>query len=140
MDVAENILSLIPQRHPFVMVDKLLYSDGQLTRTGFRVKEDNIFVENGKFNEAGLLENMAQTAAAGAGYAAVVENRPVDTGYIGAAKNFEVFELPAVNDELVTEVMIEHQVFNSIMVAGNIRCNDKLIAVCELKIFINKTN
>ncbi len=140
MDVAENILSLIPQRHPFVMVDKLLYSDGQLTRTGFRVKEDNIFVENGKFNEAGLLENMAQTAAAGAGYVAVVENRPVDTGYIGAAKNFEVFGLPAVNDELVTEVMIEHQVFNSIMVAGNIRCNDKLIAVCELKIFINKTN
>ncbi len=140
MDLAENILSLIPQRHPFVMISELLYSDQQLTRTGFRVSEDNIFVEHGKFNEAGLLENMAQTAAAGAGYAAGMENRPVDIGYIGAVKNFEIFELPGVNDELITEITIENRIFDVTVVAGNIWCNKKLIARCELKIFIRKIN
>jgi predicted hotdog family 3-hydroxylacyl-ACP dehydratase len=138
MGIAENILSLIPQSHPFVMIDELLYSDGELTRTGFRVCEDNIFVENGQFNEAGLIENMAQTAAAGAGYTACIEKRLVDIGYIGAVKNLEIFALPAVNDELITEATIQHKIFDSIVVAGNIWCNTKMIALCELKIFINK--
>ena len=138
MDLAENILSLIPQRHPFVMIGELLYSDQQLTRTGFLVSEDNIFVEHGKFNEAGLLENMAQTAAAGAGYAAGMENRPVDIGYIGAVKNFEIFALPVINDKLITEITIEHKIFDATLVAGNIWCNKKLIARSELKIFLSK--
>ena len=39
----EDILSLIPQRAPFVMVDKLLCSDGNSIQTGFRVKEENVW-------------------------------------------------------------------------------------------------
>jgi len=140
MKLAESILSLIPQRHPFVMVDKLLHRDEQLTRTGFLVTEDNIFVEHGRFNEAGLLENMAQTAAAGEGYVAGVEKRSVDKGYIGAVKNFEIFALPAVNEELTTEITIKHKIFDSMIVEGNVWCDGKLIAQCELKIFINKTS
>ena len=47
----ENILTLIPQRPPFVMVDELIYSDETITRSGFMVTEENIFVTNGEFRE-----------------------------------------------------------------------------------------
>ena len=40
----EDILSLIPQKPPFVMVDELLFSDDNITRTSFIVTADNVFV------------------------------------------------------------------------------------------------
>lgn len=133
-----DILSLIPQQPPFVMVDELLFSDDNITRTKFTIPADNVFVVNGEFSEAGLMENMAQTAAAGSGNMARIENRPVATGYIGQVKNFEVFELPKVGDELLTEIKIEVQVFDAGIVSGTVKCGDKLLAQCEMKIFINQ--
>ena len=133
-----DILSLIPQKPPFVMVDELLFSDDNITRTKFVVPADNVFVINGDFSEAGLMENMAQTAAAGSGNMARIENRPVATGYIGQVKNFEVFALPKIGDELLTEIKIEVQVFDAVIVSGKIWCEDKLLAQCEMKIFINQ--
>ncbi|MEP7278548.1 MAG: 3-hydroxyacyl-ACP dehydratase [Bacteroidota bacterium] len=132
----ENITSLIPQGQPFVMIDELSYSDGNLTRTRLQVREDNIFVENGLLTEPALLENIAQTAAARAGYEAKKENEPVRIGYIGAVKNFEVIDLPAVNDIIETEIIIGNQVFDVSVIKGIIRCNNLVIATCEMKIFI----
>jgi len=134
----EDILSLIPQRPPFVMVDKLLSSDENSTQTTFRVNEENVLVVNGEFSEAGLMENIAQTAAARAGYMAIMVNNPVVVGYIGAIKNLEIFDLPEINDELVTEVKVKDQVFDMIVITGTVRCNDKLIAQCEMNIFVSK--
>ena len=122
------------------MVDELLFSDDDHTKTGFTVAADNVFVINGAFSEAGLMENMAQTAAAGAGNMARIEDRPIDIGYIGAVKNLEVFELPVVNDELVTEVKVETRLLNIAVVTGKVWRNDTLLAQCEMKIFINKIN
>src|SRR4051812_28146688 len=102
-----DILLLIPQQPPFVMVDELLFSDDNITRTKFEVKADNVFTINGEFSEAGLMENMAQTAAAGSGNMARIENRPVVSGYIGQVKNLEIFELPKTGDELLTETKTE---------------------------------
>lgn len=138
MNPEENILNLIPQKPPFVMVDKLLYSEEKITRTSFIIAQENIFFENGKFLEAGLIENIAQTAAAGAGYRSRLNNNPVSVGYIGAVKNLEIFALPKMNDELITEVTIEDQVFNVTIISGKVWCKEKLIAQCEMKIFIDK--
>jgi predicted hotdog family 3-hydroxylacyl-ACP dehydratase len=133
-----DILSLIPQKPPFVMVDELLFSDDNITKTCFTVTPDNVLVINGEFSEAGLMENMAQTAAAGSGNMARIENRPVANGYIGQVKNFEIFSLPKVGDVLVTEVKIEVQVFDAGIVSGKIWCNEVEVAQCEMKIFINQ--
>ncbi|MEJ0104073.1 MAG: hypothetical protein WDO19_16580 [Bacteroidota bacterium] len=56
----ENILPLIPQRPPFVMIDKLLFCGDTTSRSGLLIRDDNIFVENGEFREPGLVENIAQ--------------------------------------------------------------------------------
>src|ERR1700761_8620812 len=134
----ESILALIPQKPPFVMVDELLFSDDSITKTGFKITPDNVFVINGEFSEAGLMENMAQTAAAGSGNMARIEERPVATGYIGQVKNLQIFALPKVGDELLTETKMEVQVFDAGIVSGRVWCNDELLAQCEMKIFINQ--
>ncbi len=138
MALENNISSLLPQKPPFVMVDQLLHSDEMVTRSSFRITEDNVFTINGQFTEAGLMENMAQTAAARAGYMAGLENKPVKVGYIGSVKNLEIFGLPQTNDNILTEIRIEDQVFNVSIISGRVWCNDKLIAQCEIKIFMER--
>ena len=137
--IAENITSLIPQKPPFVMVDKLLHVNQTSTRTGFRIQGNNIFVEEGLFNESGILENIAQTAAAGAGYIHKLENKIVPIGFIGSIKNFEIIELPKINDEIITEVKITNQIFNVTIICGELFCNNKLLAKCEMKIVLIKS-
>lgn len=131
----ENIIPLIPQKPPFVMVNKLLHIDETSTRSSFHINGDNVFVKDNLFQEAGLLENIAQTAALRAGYLASEENKPVKTGYIGAVKDFEVFILPKVGDELITEVIIENQIFDVTVFSGKIWHNENLLARCEIKVF-----
>jgi predicted hotdog family 3-hydroxylacyl-ACP dehydratase len=138
IDPAQNILSCIPQRTPFVMVDKLLFSDETITRSAFVVKEHNIFVENGCLKEPGLVENIAQTAAARAGYISYLENKPVALGYIGAIKNLEIYFLPQTGDKLITEITVQNQIFDVTLISGKIKCNEKEVAKCEMKIFINQ--
>jgi predicted hotdog family 3-hydroxylacyl-ACP dehydratase len=132
-----DILSFIPQREPFVMIDTLLLTDDTTTRTNFIISADNIFYANNEFSEAGLMENIAQTAAVGAGKRARNVNKEVFPGYIGAVKNFEVFSLPKINDVLLTEVVITDTFLNMINVKGKISCNELQIAECEMKIFTN---
>ena len=67
----------------------------------------------------------------------MTENKPVEVGYIGAIKDFEVFSLPKVNEELNTEIIIENQVFNVTVLLGKVWHNDKLIAQCEMKVFMD---
>ncbi len=136
METSENILSFIPQRPPFVMVDELLFSDEKITRSKFLIKADNIFVENGCLKEPGLVENIAQTAAARAGYISNLENKPVSVGYIGAIKNLVINGFPKINEEIITEITIENQIFDVTLISGKIIYNDLILAQCEMKIFI----
>jgi predicted hotdog family 3-hydroxylacyl-ACP dehydratase len=131
----ENIIPLIPQQPPFVMVGKLIYMDGNSTRSSFVIHADNVFVKDNLFQEAGLMENIAQTAALRAGYLAQAENKPAVLGYIGAVSGFEVFGLPKVNDEIITEITVENQIFEITVLLGKVWHNNDLIAKCEMKVF-----
>jgi predicted hotdog family 3-hydroxylacyl-ACP dehydratase len=135
MNADENILSLIPQRLPFVMVDRVLYADEFMTRTAFRIREDNVLVEDGRLREPGLVENIAQTAAAGAGLVALRENRTVAVAYIGVIRNLEIPGLPEVGEELMTEVWNGEKVFEVVSVSGKVWCGERLLAQCEMKLF-----
>ena len=134
----ENIIPLIPQKPPFVMVGKLLYTDAELTRSSFTVNGDNVFVKDKLFQEAGLMENIAQTAALRAGYLAQIEDKPVAVGYIGAVSSFEIFDLPKVDDEIITEITVENQIFDITVLSGRVWLNKNLMAKCEMKLFISK--
>lgn len=134
---SDSITAYIPQRTPIVMISGILEVKDNITRTGLQIAGDNLFVEDGMLKSPGLLENMAQTAAARVGYIAQQENTPVPIGFIGAVKDFEVFEFPPAGSFIETTTEIQSQVFNATMVAAKVTLDGKVMAQCELKIFIN---
>ncbi len=134
-----DILKIIPQRPPFVIVDHLINASEKTAETSFLITKENIFVENGFLSEAGLMENIAQTAAAKSGYESFKKNMPVERGYIVAVKNFEVFSLPAVQQEIHTAITIRDIVMNIMVVDATVENNEKIIAKCEMNIMIEKT-
>lgn len=131
---AHDILQLIPQKPPFVMVSILLSVDEKSARSSFTVNRDNVLVKNNNFTEAGLLENIAQTAALRAGYIAQTENKLMKVGYIGAVRDLEIFNLPNTGDEIETEITITDQVFNMTTISGKVWLKGQLLASCELKV------
>jgi predicted hotdog family 3-hydroxylacyl-ACP dehydratase len=128
----------IPQAAPFVMIDEVTRADDSVSETTFTVRDGHLFVENGRFTEPGLVENMAQTAAAGTGYKAQQSGKPAPVGYIGALKNLVIHELPKTGDTLTTEIRFIHQVMNAHIVQGKIMKDEREIANCELKIFLQQ--
>ncbi len=73
----EGILNLIPQRPPIVMVDSFCGIEDNCSYSGLTVTDDNIFCQEGKLQEAGLVEHIAQSAAARIGYIYLQKNEPV---------------------------------------------------------------
>jgi 3-hydroxymyristoyl/3-hydroxydecanoyl-(acyl carrier protein) dehydratase len=129
-----DILELIPQRPPFVMVDRLVSVEGRSATSVFLVKEGNIFVKQGRFQESGLMENIAQTAAAMEGFRARSGGGELKNGYIGGIKNLEINALPAVGTVLTTVVTESNFVMNTSIVNGQVMAGDQVIARCEMKI------
>lgn len=129
-----DILTLIPQRRPFVMIDRLLSFDEIESSTDFVIKEDNIFCKDGLFLETGIMENIAQTCAARIGYININNNESVKIGVIGSIKDLIITKLPKVGTTLVTKVKVLSEVFAITLVEAEVYDNDELIAKCEMKI------
>ena len=128
------ISELLPQRPPFVFVDRLLYYDPTVTRTEFRVPEVGLFVEDGHFLTAGLIEHMAQSSAARIGYVSrYVLHVPVRIGYIGNVRKLEVFRNPAAGQLLETTVTLREEIFGITLTDVEVRCGDELVARASLK-------
>jgi LPXTG-motif cell wall-anchored protein len=102
MDNNVDILELIPQRMPIVMVDEFLGIEENMSRTCLTVSDGNIFVDNGEFSECGLIEHIAQSAAARVGYIFKSQNQTIPIGYIGAVNDFSLVENPKVGDTITT--------------------------------------
>ncbi|MGI4862373.1 MAG: hypothetical protein ACRYFZ_00505 [Janthinobacterium lividum] len=131
----DELLALIPQRPPLVLISALLTCADERTVTQYRVPADGVLVENGVLSEAGLLENIAQTAAAGAGYAYQQQGRLAPVGYIAAIRDLRVAALPAVGTTLTTEVRVLNQVLDFAIVRGTVQAGETTFAECEMRIF-----
>ena len=132
----QDVLRYLPHRPPFVMIDELIATEGWPARSRFTILADNILVNDGCFSESGLVENMAQTAGAAAGIAALSAGEAPVVGYIGAVKDLKIFALPHIGQTLETEVIFVHQVMQALIVQGIVHCEGLLLASCELKIFL----
>jgi predicted hotdog family 3-hydroxylacyl-ACP dehydratase len=133
-DYIPDIAELLPQGPPFILVDKLLFSDETTSRTSFRITAESPLVDNGRFGEGGLLENIAQTAAAGSGYHALRTGGAVAAGFIISVSNFIITALPGIGDELLTETRVQLRIPDIIVISGEVTCKERVIATCEMKI------
>ena len=77
------------------------------------------------------------------GWKAILENKGEESykpaiGVIGSIKNFVLSRLPEVNSLIETEVVIITEIFNASVLEAKVRSAGKMIAQCELKIFIQE--
>ena len=128
------LVELIPQRPPFVMIDKLVSCDMVVTVTELEVCEDNIFVADGRFTAEGLMENIAQTCAARMGYINLSKGEKVKIGVIGAVNSFDIFQTPKVGERIVTTIEVVEELFQITLVKAFVRCGDETIAQANMKI------
>lgn len=133
-----NVLNYIPQRLPIVMIDVLLRVDGAVTETSFTVQQDTLFVKETVFQEPGLIENIAQTAAAGVGYTCALNNTSVPVGFIGAIKNLTIEYLPKVGETVKTRVEVLEEIFDMTLIKGESFVGSMRAASCEMKIVLKK--
>ena len=131
-----EILSLIPQRAPVIMLDTFYEGSETEASTGLTVQPENIFCVNGQFTEPGLMEHIAQSASAHAGYKALCKQQTAPLGFIGEIKKFRVFRLPAIGEQLKTSVQVLSEVLNISLISAEIKSADEPIATCQMKIFI----
>ena len=134
-----DILELLPQRPPFVMVDKLTHYDKTSARSSFMVREGNLFCSGGRMEEAGLIENMAQTCAARMGYRARMELQSdgmVRVGFIGAIRGITIVRVPLVGEVLTTTVEVKEEIFSTSLVETKVEVEDEVIASGSMKIFL----
>ena len=133
----ENITDLLPQRPPILMIDSLLYQDDQRTETVFEILDTTMFVRDGEMQEGGIIENIAQTAAARAGYYYKMHNEIPPLGFIGAVSKVRISKYPKVGDRVKTVVEMKSEVFNITLIKGYTFLGDEQIAECEMKIVID---
>lgn len=125
--------NLIPQKFPFVMVDKLISFSENFITSGFTIEETNIFTIAGIFQEAGLIEHMAQSVALYTGYQFYLKNEPAPMGYIGAIKSLDIFKLPKVNDNIITKVNVLQEFSGVTLVEISVYLNELEIANGQMK-------
>ena len=133
-----NITELIPQRAPIVMVDEFRgIDDSNASHTILTVRADNIFVEDDILDECGVIEHIAQSAAARVGYLCRESGKDVPLGYIGSINNFQLMFHPEVNDVVETRIDIIQEVFNISLIEACCMVNGRCAAVCRMKIFLD---
>ena len=125
---------LIPQRPPFVMIDRLVSSDAVYSVTELEVRPDNVFVENGQLSAAGMVENIAQTCAARIGYINLNSGETVKIGVIGSISNLNIGRTPRVGEHLVTTIQLMEEVFQVTLVEAVVRSGEEELARCSMKI------
>ena len=133
-----DIKKLIPQRSPIIMVDELLCVNGDEATCQLTIRQDNFFIdEDGLMAEPGLIEHIAQSASAFAGYRAFeagATEPPV--GYIGEVKNFHLYKRPNVGDILTTTITMGPEIEGITIIRGETKCGDDTIADTQMKIFV----
>lgn len=135
--ITENreILGLIPQKPPFVMVDTLIEYTALTGKTAFTVLPDNILMKDGYFSEPGLIEHMAQSMSLHRGYRGFLQGleKPL-TGFIGSIKSVEIFQLPPSGTRLSTSVEILQEIMKVTCVSARTTNEEgELIATSEMR-------
>lgn len=132
------LAQLLPQRSPFVMIEQLVSAVEGRTVSRYQVRASSILFADGVFTEAGLIENIAQTAAAGVGFSYQQLQKPTPIGYIAAVKDLRIHKLPTEGSELTTEVIVKNQVLDFTIIQGLVRAGDTTLAECEMRIFVKE--
>lgn len=132
-----DIGKLLPQGEAFRMVGTLVFCDGERTVSETLISADNPFcAHDGRFPEAGLLENIAQTCALRMGILSLEKETAPGQGMIAAVRRMDILGEVHVGDMLRTEVVVEAEAFGMLSCRGRVECNCQQICEAELRLMV----
>ena len=110
-----NMLELMPQRYPFLMIDTVLELSRERVCTGKKVTEGDALTVSASY----MMENMAQSASVLFGYRSQAACRQTE---LAGVEEADVPCLPAPGDVVMTEVTVELAVGN----LAKVRCESHI--------------
>lgn len=133
---SKQVLQLLPQRAPIVMVDGA-QQVGETYYALLSVAPDNWFVEDNQLLEAGVVEHQAQSVAVCLGMKnSQITNHQSQIGFIAEVKNLSINRLPKVGETLATSITYNTAVENIVLIEATTTCQEERIAESQLKIFL----
>jgi len=131
-----DVLTLLPQRRPFVMIDRLTHFDEKLTISQLEVRPDNLFMgDDGVLNSCALAENIAQTCAARMGYInEYILKDTVKLGFIGGIKHLKIHRRAKVGETLTTTIEVLQEIMQVTQVGATVKVGDETLVTAEMKI------
>jgi len=129
-----DIREILPQRSPFLFVDRLLSCTLDEAVTEFSVSSSCVLAENGRAGCSAIMENMAQSCAALTGYVSkYILHLPVKIGYIGSVRKLEMVRQPAAGEILWTRVHKREEIFGIMLSDVEVFSGNELVAKAMVK-------
>ena len=131
-----DILTLIPQRPPFVLVDRILSCDEVTTVTEFKVCDGCLLQDSGILQPWGMIENIAQSCAARIGYRSRQAGGEVKIGVIGSVSDMAIAGLPKIGETITTTITVLEEVLNLTLISAEIcsKVSSEILATAKMKI------
>ena len=119
------------------MIDSLISANETQFESEFEITGENIFLKNGVLSESALIENIAQTCAAGFGYVGSQNGEEAgNLGVIGSVSRLEVKKSAKENDIIKTRITIISTFDTIHLIEGTaFRGNEELVN-CQMKIVV----
>lgn len=130
----DKIARIIPQRPPFVMIDNLISAEKESFVSNFKIEADNIFLSDDRLEPYGMIENIAQTTAAGLSYTIRDPKKRPEEGFLGSIAKLKVVGEPKIGDLITTRVTLKMSFENMYKVYGACYNGEELLLESELKI------
>jgi hypothetical protein len=130
----EAIKQLIAQREPAIMVDTLYGATDTEADTGLSVTGGLYFCCGGILCEPGLVEHIAQSASAFAGYKARLAHQPAPTGILGEVRKCRFHFLPRTGDVLRTHIRVLSEAMDVTLLEAETKVNGETAVQCQMKI------
>lgn len=141
------IQEFLPHRDPMLMVDYIEEISDKHVVCSFDIIKGNIFVDGFYFQEAGLIEHMAQTCSSIVGqtyyspdYNPEQDDRAV--GFISAIKRLEIVHLIEIGQTIKTTAHLtskfEGDDYSICTMHVEAKCKDVTCAVAEINLFLQK--
>lgn len=150
MERTIDIKNFLPHHAPMLMVDKFISINSQHVETVFEIKQNNIFVQNTIFLEAGLIENAAQTCSSivARSYFVDENNQEIEDvvviGFISTIKSIKIHNLPNVGDILTTKAVLISKFITDDYSLCTLSCQtfnkDKLLLEGEINLFLQENS
>ncbi len=132
----------LPQKRPFILVDRICEADEYACHSEFSIRKEDMMTRGEALCEAGILENMAQTCAAHIGFVEIHirKSRNIRIGLVAAVKNCDILRKPLVGETIRTTAEVA-QTFGDMSVYHiQTHADGGLIAEADIHVVLQENN